>query len=444
MNKSSCAGSYSLERHVRRKLLLTIMPAFVALVLILHLGMSNLIEGYIASRLQNDTENFISALQVDGANWTLPDEAVALVYKRVRSGRYYIIQWPDGEFRSRSLWDLDVNPVPLSQNNQQYFINDVVVGENWLVSQQSVTKKETPFTFWLAEDVSSVQATLQRYEFYLIGTLFFSILLLLIWQRQILRGGFARLNPLRDALLSGRFEREKVLPENTPLEVSPLIDSIFQLIDRSVEQTRRSRLALGNLAHELKLPLQRLQDIAQQCQSDDLKQQLDELFQQLQRRIDSELRRARISGNPMPGSRFYPQEEIPYLIKLLNRMRKGHQGVDIKYDVPDQVLPLDRDDMLELLGNLLDNAWRYAKSRVNLRISEAGNGWELIVEDDGKGVNDDALELLTCRGVRLDEQHGEGGYGLGLSICQSIAESYGGSITFSRSPLGGLKVRVSI
>lgn len=173
MNRSSRAGSYSLERHVRRKLLLTIMPAFVVLVLILHLGMSHLIEGYIVSRLQNDTENFISALQVDGTNWALPDEAVASVYKRVRSGRYYIIQWPEGEFRSRSLWDIDINPAPLSQNNRQYFLNDVVEGENWLVSQQSVTKKQATFVFWVAEDVSSVQATLQRYEFYLIGTLFF-------------------------------------------------------------------------------------------------------------------------------------------------------------------------------------------------------------------------------------------------------------------------------
>lgn len=434
--------AYSLEKVIAHRLLLTILPAFAVLVVIVHLGMNQIMESYIASRLQHDAENFISALQPNDYGWTLPDEAIPRAYKRVRSGQYFIIKWDRGEFRSRSLWDIRVNPYLTGKKNDSYYLNDIVKGENWLVRQLMITKKDTRFSVWVAEDITPVQATLLTYEYYLIGTLILFSVLLLVWQRRILRVGFSRLNPLRDALTSGRFDKAVAIPEDIPHEVTPLVDSICQLVRCSTEQTSRSRMALGNLAHELKLPLQHLKSLIEQSESEEMTAQLDEVYQQLQRRIDSELRRARISGNPMPGTSFDAMEEIPYLVKLLNRMR----GSSIQFDcnVPDETMPFDRDDMLELLGNLLDNAWRFARTRVNLVITEENSVWYLVVEDDGFGVDEEELKLLSQRGVRLDENEQPGGYGLGLSISRSIADSYGGKILFERSELGGLQVKVAI
>ncbi|MFC6671926.1 sensor histidine kinase [Marinobacterium aestuariivivens] len=312
----------------------------------------------------------------------------------------------------------------------------------WLVLEQGFRKGDTDFSLWIAEDIAPLRAIQYRYERYALVPVLLSIPLLLIWQGLVLRRGFGRLEPLRRALAEQSAGSAAELPAGVPAEVQPLVDAIRQRLNRSGEQIQRSRTALGNLAHELKRPLQQLHWLAENCEQDALQRSLREVHDQLRRRIDSELRRARIAGAPSPGQQFVPQEEVPHLVRLLELSGRRDIGFDGR--LPEGALPFDRDDMIELLGNLLDNGWRHARSRVRLCIDRAPGGWLMRVEDDGPGVNEKDLERLTRRGLRLDEQEQGEGHGLGLSICAAVVASYDGRLAFSRSALGGLCVEIEL
>jgi signal transduction histidine kinase len=250
------------------------------------------------------------------------------------------------------------------------------------------------------------------------------------------------LEPIQRALKENQTSGQPEFPEKIPQEIKALVDSINLLVDRSAQQVARSRMSVGNLAHELKRPLQELQIIASELKDPESQQTLKQVIRKLQERIDAELKRARISGNPMPGNLFKIDEEIPVLQGLLNRIYA--KDIAFKLNSNIELLPFDRDDTLELLGNLLDNAWKYASSTVHLNISGEGQGFAIRIEDDGPGVAAECFAEINQRGTRIDEHSTRPGDGLGLSICQAIVESYNGKISFSRSELGGLRVDVAI
>lgn len=164
--------------------------------------------------------------------------------------------------------------------------------------------------------------------------------------------------------------------------------------------------------------------------------------EQIRRLTERELRRSRLSGGGSPGQQFDAAVEMPPLIQALQRLHEG-KNLDIQtQNLPDGSLPLDREDMLELLGNLLDNACKWAERKVRVSIEQV-DGVEIHVEDDGPGVNEALLQQLTERGVRIDEQIS--GHGLGLAIVKEVTQLYGGRLEFDRSPLmGGLRVRVRL
>jgi signal transduction histidine kinase len=152
--------------------------------------------------------------------------------------------------------------------------------------------------------------------------------------------------------------------------------------------------------------------------------------------MERELKRARLAGISGTGQHFEPEQEIPFLLDVLEQMY-----ADRKISVASRlqaglVLEADREDMLELLGNLLDNAFKWASSKIIIHSQEHAEGIQLVVEDDGPGCSEHELEELTRRGVRLDEQ--KEGHGLGLTIAKDIASLYDAHLQLGRSEeLGG-------
>ncbi|MGE8324238.1 MAG: ATP-binding protein, partial [Pseudomonas sp.] len=207
---------------------------------------------------------------------------------------------------------------------------------------------------------------------------------------------------------------------------------------------RRSRNALGNLGHALKTPLAVLLSLASSERLQGLPEvraQMCEQLQQIQQRLARELNRARLAGDALPGAQFDCDAELPGLLATLGLIHG--EGLLLSRDVPPGLLlPWDREDFLELLGNLLDNACKWADNEVKLSIAPEAERYRLWVDDDGPGIPESQRQQVLERGSRLDEQ--VDGHGLGLGIVRDIVEAWGGCLTLLESPLGGLRVSIDL
>jgi signal transduction histidine kinase len=183
--------------------------------------------------------------------------------------------------------------------------------------------------------------------------------------------------------------------------------------------------------------MQRLTMLVEDIQTDE-HDELDATLDDIRRLLDRELKRARIVGVSSPGRQMDVAQDLPPLIEVLHKLY-SERTITTTYP-PHLVLPQDRDDLLELFGNLLDNACKSARDNVQLTIVEEADGWTITIVDDGPGVTDEQIARLTERGMRFDES--ETGTGLGLAICKDICDSYDGDLAFENRQKGGLEVSV--
>ncbi len=429
----------SIQSVLQRRLLLLLVSLGLLTLIPTHFGIRYLVEDVVSTRLEQDAETLVAVLTYQpDKGWSLPEESLSLVYQRVQSGHYYRIIGEAFSQDSRSLWDSqpDVAPMTSGQHDIQVLSNQQ--GELLLTYSFGFVKQEQPFTLWLAEDVTSLlnyQLTLEAIIALIIAAFIFITVSV---QRRMIQQAFAPLEPIRKVILEGDLATNIELPPDVPEEISPLVSAIRKLIERSSSQIVRSRTSLGNLAHELKRPIQRLQWLAEDATDAESKDTLLGIADSFKNLTDRELRRARISGSPSPGRLFNPQRDLSDLLAFFERT--DAKGITLKAQLPDKPLPYDRDDMLELSGNLLDNAYRYGASQIRIAWIDQGDHWLFSIEDDGPGVPETELDQFALRGVRLDENETVSGSGLGIAISKAVVESYSGNIEFGRSSRGGLSV----
>lgn len=429
----------SIQQQLHRQLLITLLLVLTGTLLLLDYGVRQLSQHYILSRLQHDSDSLLAALDQIDSEWQLPPERLTSAFQPVYSGHYFIIGTPSGRLTSRSLWDLTIDPDFPAIGHSAFGKLD---GPNdqlllWLAVGADVEGHH--IGIWVAEDISELQMLLLWFRLAALFLILVTLAALLYWQRRALRSAFASLDPLQQQIRDLRFGETSVDCQQIPEEVKPLIGEIRRLLKQLETRVSRSRNALGNLAHDMKRPLQQLRLLSDQLDSQAAQQQggaLDEL----QRMVERELRRARIVGVSSPGRQTRLGEDLPPLLDILQRIYPGRR---IHADfAADQSLPQDRDDMLELLGNLLDNACKYGRQNVWLQLQRYPQGWQIRVADDGPGIaTSDATHLLR-RGTRLDESGS--GSGLGLAICQDIINSYGGELQLLGRPQGGLMVEIEL
>lgn len=219
-----------------------------------------------------------------------------------------------------------------------------------------------------------------------------------------------------------------------------MIEEIERLINQLGQRVQRSRNALGNLAHEMKRPLQGLQSYLDN-QAPEQRHEGRKVLVELHHIIERELKRTKIVGLSTVGRFTVLNDDLPPLIQVMQRIYPQRR-ISCHYD-QDLVMPFDRDDLLELLGNLLDNACKHGHKHIELCImqqSVPNPGYGIIVSDDGGGVSDAAMSIIVERGIRLDESIQ--GHGLGLSICKDIVDSYLGELHFNHAKQGGLEAKV--
>lgn len=314
-----------------------------------------------------------------------------------------------------------------------YFVQSL--GVNWVVGQGHFA-----FTFSVSEDLAEFNAQIRRYRQSLWTWLAVLAVLLLMAQVVVLRWG---LRPLRgvarelNAIESGRQEK---LQGVYPKEIKRLTDNLNSLIQHERTRQIRYRNALGDLAHSLKTPLA----VMRGALSGD-RAQLPATIEDQVARMDSivayQLQRAATSGmkNPMAT----PVPIRPVMEKIVAALNKVHRekNVSVEIMVPDDLaFPGDEGDLMELLGNLADNAYKWCRSKVSMSAVIHDGLLTITIEDDGAGIAPSQAENILQRGVRADEA--VPGHGIGLAVVRDIAEAYQGTVGAGRSSLGGALIRV--
>ncbi|ODR85490.1 sensor histidine kinase [Shewanella xiamenensis] len=431
---------YSLKAYLTRNLLITLTCAMALLLYLLFQGIQILTQDFVASRLQHDADSLISALepQADGT-WSLSTDRLPNVYHRVNSGHYFAINIGEQQLRSRSLFDHNV-VLPTLKVGEQKLATQYVGHHHWLMFSQAIVKNEQTIILWVTEDISSLEQTQLRFLGFAAVVVLLTIMILLFAQHLLLKRGFKSLEQMPDAIRQLRLQGQEIDTQHTPTEISPLIEEIERLINQLGQRVQRSRNALGNLAHEMKRPLQGLQSYLDSL-APEQRREGSKVLADLHHIIERELKRTKIVGLSTPGRFTVLNDDLPPLIQVMQRIYPERQ-IDYRFDKA-LVIPFDRDDLLELLGNLLDNACKHARRQIQLCIEQtntSNRAYLIEVSDDGEGVSDSDLTVITERGIRLDES--VQGHGLGLSICKDIVESYQGELSFTHSTLGGLKVSV--
>ncbi len=429
---------YSLRNRIARNLTFNLLLVMVGLLIAFYFVVQQLMHNYILTHLQHDAESLASVIYRDPAqDWRIEPGRMSTVYSRVRSGHYYYVEIDQRAIVSRSLFDAEFPGVTDGKPSGRDYLAAGPGNERWIVWHQVVTRDGQAIKIWIAEDIAPFQNQLLYYLAVIAGMIAAVIVLLVYLQQRTLRQTFEVFDWLRRNLATIRQKEIENSGMPMPLEVAPLVAEIEKLVEHLSHRIVRTRHAMGNLAHELKRPLQLLSIQRESGQDSKAQDMLGEIRGILER----ELRRARISGSLGAGDRFDARKEMGAMTEVL---RKIYPVIDITvvFDGGVGTLDLDRDDMLELTGNLLDNACKFAKYRVRLTLDTVDDWLELVFEDDGAGLVLEQIQQLNRRGVRLDET--VAGHGLGLGICRDILGYYHGSLNFDRSGLGGLRVSVKI
>jgi len=404
-------------------------------------------------RLQSHIYALLAAADEDKDGHMLPPrELPEPRFSEPDSGLYAVITDHDNQplWRSASLTgrDIDVSEpqLPGSSHFSQLVSSDMQLYVfTFGVAWEDYAGAEALYTFTVAEDTTVLQTEIDSFRSTLWGWLGGMALVLLLAQGIILRWG---LRPLRTVtadlqqIEKGRTER---LEGHYPKELTGLTSSLNSLIEHSKAVQVRYRNSLDDLAHNLKTPLAILQSSHGDKRDDaeDIHVLVSEQVERMDDIISHQLQRAAVSGRITLARPVPVDNVVERLVRSLDKVYREKQvAVKLELD-PAATFTGDEADLTEILGNLLENAYKYCSRAVRVRVKSDphGAGVEISIEDDGPGIAADQVDTVLQRGKRMDES--TPGQGLGLSMANEIIDVYGGELTFAASPLGGSLLRVS-
>ena len=374
------------------------------------------------------------------------------------SGWYWQITRVDSEKpdvrASRSLWDkklpkLEDRGVDLTAAGIRLAYVDGPEGQSLRMVERPVDLgADGKFLVSVAGDASEIFDETRSFDYYLGGTFITLGIVLLLTTIFQVRFGLAPLNRISESIANIRSGKAERLEGEFPVEIAPLARETNALIDANREIVERARTHVGNLAHSIKTPLSVIVNEASAHAADPFAHKVLEQADLMRDQVAHHLERARIAARvTIVGT---VTEVAPAIEALTRTMEKIHRdrGVDIEVKAdPNAKFRGERQDLEEMAGNLVDNACKWASSRVFIdvaveRTSEPGAGPRLriVVDDDGRGLSDAERAKVSRRGQRLDES--KPGSGLGLSIVVDLAALYGGSLSLGHAPIGGLRAEL--
>lgn len=400
------------------------------------------LRAYLEDSLRDEAQGLLTALVRGPSGLQLDERRLDPSFQRQFSGHYFRIDFSDRSWRSRSLWDREL--LKPSGTGMQAELADGPQGQLLLIYRADYRRYGENLSISVAQDYQPILQSFRHMQWVGLGLGGAALLLMLLAQRYTVRRALRPLEQVRQQIVQLQQGRRSDLDAQVPEELESLVAQINHLLAHTEDTLKRSRNALGNLGHALKTPLAVLISLAgreELAAHPQLRASLREQLQQIEQRLSRELGRARLAGEVLPGARFDCAQELPGLFATLSMIHDCGLSLDWQAP-PGLVLPRDREDLLELLGNLLENACKWAAQRVLLTVEEDADGYRLCVDDDGPGIAAERRDAVLGRGTRLDEQ--VAGHGLGLGIVRDIIEAWNGHIELQDSPLGGLRVMVRL
>ncbi len=424
------------------------------------------IERSLDNRLLADLENVVAVAELDcSGGFTMPKPLIAERFTRVFSGSYWQVasmaigtdKQPDQLMRSRSLWD---KILPFSDKKKPGEIQKGYaggpIGQNLRFIERIVSlpgsepeagatacSGDKVFRITIAGDLNDIESEVKSFNTTLFGSVIVLGVSLFAAMALFVRLGLAPLDHVSKSLAAIRAGRADHLEGKFPVEIQPLADEINQLVKHNIEVVARARTHVGNLAHFLKTPLSVLANEVQGVNGA-MAETVARQVQVMRRQVDHYLARARtVASASVIGART---EVTPVLTDLTRALTKIYaaQGITVERGGVDGLtFRGDRSDLEEMVGNLLDNACKWAEEKVAVVAVPGKQGRLLItVTDDGPGLSDEQKKRVLERGERLDES--KPGSGLGLGIVKEIAALYGGTLTLNRSQSGGLSSELDL
>ncbi|APG63665.1 histidine kinase [Sphingorhabdus lutea] len=361
------------------------------------------------------------------------------------SGLYWQISGKGYEnFPSRSLWDRAI----ITKNDHKDFDShfrdsDEFTDEPLRIVERTILlpDSEVEWQFVVAQSRAGLNNQITEIRYTLIISFALLALGLIILAALQTLYGLWPLRSVRVAIAEMRSGRTNRLVEALPDEVMPMVNELNALLDHNEKQAEEARRHAGNLAHALKTPLTVIMNAAT-AKAEDINETVIREATTMRRQVDHHLARARAvgrRGNSHSRSKLWPSLES--VERAVGRLY-GHVRLDIAGAKQVSVC-VERQDLDEMLGNLIENAAKYGGGSVFVTVEEKIEFVEIIVEDDGRGIPQAERSRIFDRGVRLDT--GKPGTGLGLAIVRDVAEIYGGSVTLEESEdMGGLLARLSL
>jgi signal transduction histidine kinase len=399
------------------------------------------IERRFDAALFDELEELVAASEIDESgdlalNWVPVDPR----FNRPYSGWYW--QITHGErivARSESLWDRRLGPTdPVAGVGARIeeMAGPAEARMRALVHDITLPDGATAFTFVVAGPVAAIERDVADFTVKLSLTLavFGAGLLGAVFVQ--VRFGLRPLRAIQRALAEVRAGRADRLSGSFPEEIQPVVSELNALLDHTTRLLDRARTQAGNLAHALKNPLTVIRNEARSVggeRGDTLRDQVTVMNQW----IDRFLSRARAAGSGAVLGPPTPVKDVVEDLRFSMKLLYNDRGLEIGASgLEGLCFQGDAQDLEEMLGNLVDNACKWARGKVLIRGERVGSRLRIRVDDDGPGVPDAMRENVLQRGRRLDER--VPGTGLGLDIVQDIAELYEGSVRLGPSPLGGI------
>lgn len=463
---SPSARYNTLRSSLRVRLLVGTLFWIAASIIVAGWGLTNLFHRHVATQFHAELKIHLDQLT---ANLTLDDQGHPILSQplsdprlsRPYSGLYWQIDAVDnlpvapsaaiGLLRSRSLWDQVLAAPPDLLGDGEIHRHRIAGPEARMLGMierrvqinDAANGKPRTLRLIVAADESLMEEPVARFRTALwlaLAALGAGLVIAALVQVFV---GLAPLHKLRTALGKVRSGEMQKLNGEFPAEVMPLVEEFNTVLAQNAKVVERARTQAGNLAHALKTPLSVLANAANAQNGEFARLVIDQIGT-ARKQLDYHLTRAQAAASThMPGARTPVPAIIEGLVRTMQRIY-AERALELHVQLLADSLEFrgDAQDLQEMLGNLLDNACKWATHRVEVSADREGDQLIFTVDDDGKGLAAGQHDEVIRRGVRADEK--VPGSGLGLAIVDDLAQIYGGGIELKDSPLGGLRVELRL